>query len=130
MVFFFIESTETLSVDQDDRCLLVWVIWRIENFLEEPQSFRAWINRWTDLEAVFTDVCTACPSLDLLEEQLVEQIRLSSSILSDDGYDSDVLLDAHQEVDSLLIDLASKILSPYDDGIQGNPVGTLQVRLY
>ena len=24
-------------------------------------------------------------------------------------------------------DLASKILSPYDDGIQGNPVGTLQV---
>ena len=23
-------------------------------------------------------------------------------------------------------DLASKILSPYDDGIQGNPVGTLQ----
>ena len=27
-------------------------------------------------------------------------------------------------------DLASKILSPYDDGIQGNPVGTLQVRLY
>ena len=26
-------------------------------------------------------------------------------------------------------DLASKILSPYDDGIQGNPVGTLQVMI-
>ena len=74
MVLFFIESTEAFSVDQDNGCLLVWVIWRIEDFFQEPQSFRAWINRWTDLEAVFTDVCAACPSLDLLKEQLVEQI--------------------------------------------------------
>ena len=74
MILFFIESTEAFSVDQDNGCLLVWVIWRVEDFFQEPQSFRARIDRWTYLETVFTNVCAACPSLDLLQEQLVEQI--------------------------------------------------------
>eukprot|EP00356_Strombidium_inclinatum_P010579 CAMPEP_0170502062 /NCGR_PEP_ID=MMETSP0208-20121228/40317_1 /TAXON_ID=197538 /ORGANISM="Strombidium inclinatum, Strain S3" /LENGTH=96 /DNA_ID=CAMNT_0010780929 /DNA_START=2385 /DNA_END=2672 /DNA_ORIENTATION=+ len=89
MILFFIEGSQALSVNDDDRHLLLFIIFSVEHSLPEPEALRAGVDRRADGEPLIAVI--------LFQEQLIHQVGFASAVLAADGDHTHLLFQRGKE---------------------------------